>query len=576
MEPIRLIATYARVSTARQEEEQTIQAQIMQLKEEAQKKNYAIVKEYSDDGWSGDTIARPGLDQLRADSRQKIFDAVLIYDPDRLARRYSYQELVMDELKEAGIEVMFITVSTPKNSEDKILHGVRGLFAEYERAKITERFRIGKLRKIKEGHILTTEALYGYTYIKRDDKVHGYYIINEEEAKVVRMIFTWVADEGITLRGIVKRLQHIAILPRRSKRGVWSTSTLSTMLRHRGYVGEAHYGKSYAVVPEKPIKIEKYKKMKKTSRKVRPETEWHIVPIPAIIDSEVFERAGRRLTENFALCVRNRRNEYLLANKIWCVCGGRRAGEGPMQGKHLYYRCNNRVLSFPLPRSCFEKGINARIVDALVWDKIATLMSSPKLMGEQIARKQGEFKSDVCSSAGNIEELEKEHRKLKEQDDRFNTAYAEGLYSIEKLKEYLSPIRERMNAISKQIADIKNDKSERNNVVVPAMSEIESFAVQAMEALQNLNFTVKRKIVLSVVDKVVATQGDLQVYGHISINSNVGFIPNHRHGQSTIQLIESVGSQSIPFEFKIQLPPPLKSGVDYGFRSSKVKPKETV
>ena len=143
----KIIATYARVSTQAQEEQETIEIQVGVLNEYAEKHGYTISRRYMDNGWSGDTLDRPDLDQLRIDAKKKLWDAVLIYDPDRLARRYSYQELVMDELRETGIEVIFITVSAPKNSEDKILHGVRGLFAEYERAKISERFRLGKLRK---------------------------------------------------------------------------------------------------------------------------------------------------------------------------------------------------------------------------------------------------------------------------------------------------------------------------------------------------------------------------------------------------------------------------------------------
>src|SRR3989338_6110778 len=164
--PNKLIAIYGRVSTSNQENEGTIETQLSAVSEFAQKNSLAIVKEYTDEGWSGDSIVRPNLDQLRVDAKKKIWDAVLMYDPDRLARRYSYQELIIDELREAGIEVIFVTVSAPKNSEDKILHGVRGLFAEYERAKITERFRLGKL-KVKEGHLLVSEALYGYTYIRK-------------------------------------------------------------------------------------------------------------------------------------------------------------------------------------------------------------------------------------------------------------------------------------------------------------------------------------------------------------------------------------------------------------------------
>jgi site-specific DNA recombinase len=148
---MKLTAIYARVSTARQEEEQTIKTQLSAVNELVQKSDFRVVEEYIDEGWSGDILARPALDKLRQDAKAKLWDTIVVYDPDRIARRYSYQELVMDELREAGIEVVFVTISAPKNSEDKILYGVRGLFAEYERAKIGERFRLGKLRKVKEG-----------------------------------------------------------------------------------------------------------------------------------------------------------------------------------------------------------------------------------------------------------------------------------------------------------------------------------------------------------------------------------------------------------------------------------------
>src|SRR3990167_215579 len=140
-----LIATYARVSTKRQEDEETIETQIMAVNDWASKNGHTIVKEYRDDGWSGTILARPGLDELRLDARKKLWEAVLIYDPDRLARRYAYQELVLDELQDLGFQVLFVTTPTPKDDSDKLLMGVKGLFAEYERAKIADRFRLGKL-----------------------------------------------------------------------------------------------------------------------------------------------------------------------------------------------------------------------------------------------------------------------------------------------------------------------------------------------------------------------------------------------------------------------------------------------
>ncbi len=527
---IKLIATYARVSENPDEEEQTIKNQTMTLNEFSAKNNWQIVKEYKDDDWSGDILERPALDELRLEAKNKnrTWEAVLIYDPDRLARRYSYQELVMDELREAGVEVIFVTVSAPKNSEDKILHGVRGLFAEYERAKIAERFRLGKLRIVKEGHILTTKPLYGYDYIPKQDKIHGFYEINSEESRVVKMIFSWVANEQLTLRKVVKKLQELEIKPRNSKRGVWNTSTLSTMLRHKGYIGEAHYGASYAVVPEKPQKNQKYKKMKKTSRKLRPKDEWITIPIPAIIESELFEKAGKQLKKNFDLCQRNRKNEYLLAGKISCTCGRHRHGEGYYNKPNKYYRCDDRALNFPLPAKCKEKGINATIADQLVWDKIAQLMSSPELLSQQVQRWFESRNTKAKVELIDVEIPKKEIGILNEQVERYNKGYGAGVFTLEQLKNYTEPLLEKINKLKIQISSVAN-KVSQIQLEMPSKQDMELFALKAKETLQKLNFEAKRAIILNTVETIVGNRNNLQVIGFIPINQYVEYKTEHRN-----------------------------------------------
>ena len=529
--PIKLIAIYARVSTSTQEEQQTIQNQLTALREFADKNSYIVVREYVDNGWSGDVLARPGLDTLRQDIKGKIWEAVLIYDPDRLARRYSYQELVMDELRDAGVEIIFITVPTPKNSEDKILHGVRGLFAEYERTKIAERFRLGKLRKVKEGHVLTTEAPYGYTYIKKKEKEHGYYEINPDEARVIKMIFSWVTDEGMTLRAVVRRLQKMGIKPRKSKRGVWNTSTLSTLLRHRVYIGETHWGSSYAVVPEKPLKNDKYQKTKKTSRRKRPQEEWIMIPVPPIIDRKIFERAGQQLKTNFALCQRNKKNEYLLSNKIECTCGRKRAGEGYFNKPNLYYRCSDRVLSFPLPPKCEEKGINARLADELVWQKITQLMSSEKLLSEQASRWFGNRQKRAESDLADVEGLKKEIEKIKGQVERYNKGYGAGVFNLEQLKQYTTPLVEKIGQTETLIAKATSEANQ-TQLEAPSRQEIGAFAESARATLQDLKFPAKRAIILNVVDKVVGNRDHLKIIGHIPVNQYAKYKFYNRHCRS--------------------------------------------
>ncbi len=425
----------------------------------------------------------------------------------------------------------------PKNSEEKILHGVRGLFAEYERAKIAERFRLGKLRKAKEGHIITSEAPYGYIFKpkKETDGKHGCYEINEQEATVVKKIFSWIADDGLTLRQVVKELMKAGIAPRWSARGVWNTSTLSTLLRNKTYIGEGHYGSSYAVVPENPFKKEGYRRIKKTSRKVRPEEEWIKITTPALISRELFERAARQLAVNFAECQRNRKNEYLLSGKIYCGCGRRRAGEGPQRGKHLYYRCTDRVHSFPLPPKCAERGINARIADALVWKKTAGIMTSPELMMKNAQKFIGKKKESAARPDISIFNFKRDVEKLKDEEARYDRAYGAGLIGMEKLKEYKSDLRARVALLESRMPKPPEAGERQNDFILPQWNEVREFAECAAEVVARLNFEGKKTIVRDVIDKVVGTQEELHVYGGIPIrNLNyVGSKTFNRHRGTT-------------------------------------------
>lgn len=529
-----ITAFYARVSTQRQENEETIETQILAIKDFAKANGHTIVKEYKDEGWSGTILARPALDDLRLDARNKIWEAVIIYDPDRIARKYSYQSLIIDELEELGVKVLFVTTPPAKTDEDRLLYGVKGLFAEYERARISDRFRLGKLRLAREGNIVTGEAPYGYDYIPKQGKTNGHYKINKQEALVIKMMFSWVADQGFTVRQVVRQLRDLGIQPRKSKRGVWNTSTIINIFRNETYIGKAHYLRSYGIVPENPLNHEKYKKIKKTSRKFRPETEWIEIPTPKIIDKELYERTRQQLKINFEMCKRNRKNDYLLAGSIYCVCGRRRAGEGPQKGKHLYYRCTDRVHSFPLPHTCNEKGINARIADRLVWGRLSSLMTSPDLIKKQAERWISKKKEKGNQAVGSIETINTELNKIKKEEERYLKAYGAELINFEQLQETVGDLKVRKVALERQLSQISEQKEEIETKV-PNQKEIERFTAKAVEELPNLGFDIKQAIVRKLVDKVVAKQSEMTVYGYLPLgkeDENVKFWSECRDSRS--------------------------------------------
>jgi site-specific DNA recombinase len=501
---IKRIAVYARVSTSKQEDDGTIETQIQAIEEYAQKNGYLIVERYYDNGWSGDTLVRPEIDRLRLEIKNANYDAVLSYDRDRIARRYSYQEIVIDEIVEARKQVIFVTSEAPKNQEDKILFGVKGLFAEYERAKITERMRIGKLRKVRQGVPALGDVPYGYDYIKKiEDGGSGSVKINEDEAKNVRLIFHLVANQKFTIKKVIERLRDLGIKPRKSKRGVWANSTLNRMLKKSVYTGEGYWNVTASVVPKNPYKKdEKYRKVKKTGRIKKPSDEWVPVNFPPIIDKELFEKTQEQVRLNGELCFREKINKYLLGGVIYCNCGKRRTGDGNIKS-HLYYRCIDRILKHPLPRTCFEGSINVVAIDQIMWQLIVDLLINEDLLKTQLERWNNKQPKQDSFEIIQTERLENEYKAIEIKEDKHNDAYASGLYTIAQLKKYTDPLKERKIQILESLSKLRENKVKiESSVKVAKVEDVQDLTEKIKSAIINFDFKTKKVIIQALIDKI--------------------------------------------------------------------------
>ena len=214
------VAIYMRVSTENQEKEETVQNQYMELMERISKDEDAYLAPdciYKDEGWSGAILERPALDKLRADAADGKFEMLYIYDRGRLARKFVYQEIVIDELNKHSVSVISLHDINGQSSEEQLMGGVMGLFHEYERVKITERMRIGKIRRVKENKkLLGYQPRYGYDYHPRikngPDARDGYFTINDTQAEVVRLIFE-LSGSGMSKYSIKLELHHLGIPP---------------------------------------------------------------------------------------------------------------------------------------------------------------------------------------------------------------------------------------------------------------------------------------------------------------------------------------------------------------------------
>jgi site-specific DNA recombinase len=148
-------AIYARVSTEGQEKQETINSQLADLRNYASQINMDIVEEYIDNGYSGELFDRPALDKLRDDAKNRLFSALLVHSPDRLSRKFIHGGIIQEELKKYGITVIFFNKPNSGDTpEDNLLNNIQAAIAEYEKAKILERTRRGKIHKARSGIIM--------------------------------------------------------------------------------------------------------------------------------------------------------------------------------------------------------------------------------------------------------------------------------------------------------------------------------------------------------------------------------------------------------------------------------------
>jgi site-specific DNA recombinase len=214
----------------------------------------------------------------------------------------------------------------------------------------------------------------------------------------------------------------------------------------------------------------------------------------------------------------------------------------------------DRVLNFPLPRTCMEAAVNARIADRLVWDGVIRLMTSPELMQNQVQRWMSSQQDKVAASGVDTSFLKKEIIKLKDQVDRYNKAYGGGIFTMEQLKEYTVPVSEQITLHESQILKTEQEDRELGATPLPDESEIAMFAKESSEAIQDLNFTARKAIVGNVVERVVGTREKLQVYGFIPVTtkSNVNVFTSDRHRQNTPRYgFNEENQRQIPFQFEI-------------------------
>ncbi len=412
------VGLYARVSSEQQAKDNTIASQLEALDRRIEEDGHTCdhARRFIDEGYSGTTLIRPALERLRDLAAAGGLDRVYVHSPDRLARKYAYQVLLIDELRRHGVELVFLNRQIGTSPEEDLLLQVQGMVAEYERAKILERSRRGKRHAGASGSVnVLGGAPYGYRYVdKREGAGQASYQVIFEQARVVRQIFEWIGQERLSIGEVCRRLAREGIPSPRGK-SYWDRSTVWGILKNPAYRGTAGFGKTR--VGEMRARLRPHRNQAEQPRRARstydvPVEEWTTIPVPAIVSGELCGAVAEQLAENRVRRRQRRTGElHLLQGLLVCgSCGhafyGKPVSLSSGKGKrrnYAYYRCiGTDAYRFGGQRICQNQQVRTDVLETAVWDDVRLLLSEPERIEQEYQRRVNTHKSQCPSSSSDL------------------------------------------------------------------------------------------------------------------------------------------------------------------------------
>jgi site-specific DNA recombinase len=516
-------AIYARVSSEQQAEANTIASQVTALQERAQTDGVSVSQAmtFLDEGYSGATLVRPALERLRDAMSAGLIERLYVHSPDRLARKYAYQVFLLEEFVRSGVEVVFLNRELGQSPEDDLLLQVQGMMAEYERAKIMERNRRGKLHAARSGSVnVLGGAPYGYRYIsKHQGGGQAHYEVVADETRVVRQVFDWVGRERLSIGEVCRRLMQAGELTR-TGRTMWDRSVVWAMLKNPAYMGQAAFGKTRQGPLRPRVRSQRGKPLqprRAASEYDVPSEDWIRIAVPALVDPDVFEAVQAQLEENRKHARQSSRGaRYLLQGLLQCQhCGYAFYGKplSPSARKnrpraYAYYRClGTDAYRFGGERICPNTQVRTDRLELAVWHEVCALLSQPERLTHEFQRRQ------QASGEGQRQErsaLEAQVGKLRQGLARLIDSYTEGLIEKDEFEPRVTRLRQRIAHIEEQCEALADEEMLHREMHL-IVSRLDDFAAQVGRHLDDLEWAKKREIIRALVRRVEVGLEQVQV-----------------------------------------------------------------
>ena len=520
------IAVYARVSTNHQTQTQTIEQQLERLRAHIQTQSWQLQDEhiFRDDGFSGSILNRPGLDRLRDRAAVGELDLVLLTAPDRLARKYVHQVLLIEELQQHNCRVEFLDRPMSEDPHDQLLLQIRGAVAEYERTLIAERMRRGRLSKYRAGVLLPwTRPPFGYRLHPEHPRDPSGVRVEPTEGAIVTEIFEEYLQDGAGLIQVAKHL-YMRGIPSPTGKKRWGLASIRGVLVNPAYTGQVFANR----MQYRPAKVRRSATHPighpHQSATLKPQDEWiPVATIPALVTQEQFNLAQAKLVQNKSFAKRNNKaHSYLLRALVSCgicqlSCFARTVSKVGSSG---YYICSGKAHAVHCRREdkCPSRFIPAQQLDELVWQDLCKILMHPESITQELERAQGGYWLPQELQARR-ENLRRACVEVEHQLDRLTEAYLSEIIPLVEYQRRRAELEQRIAGLNAQASTL-NAQTDRQKELLGLSKSVTGFCQRIQEGLANATFEQKRQLIELLIDRVVVTNDEVEIRYVIPTGSN--------------------------------------------------------
>jgi len=533
---------YTRVSSTAQEYQGTsLSTQSDGCITYANSKEYRVVKVFKE-VWTGSVFRqRPLLTELRTMARHGEFDILIIYAFDRLSRKQTHLAIIIEEMENLGNTVECVTEKFDQTAQGQFMMSARAYVAEVEREKILDRTHSGRLKRVHEkGKLIPGfKPVFGYDFDSVKTGAKGNYIVNDEDAPLVRRIFS-LYKNGMKIRGIANLLNDEGV-PTPTRRGFWVGATIYRMLTDRTYIGEATTLKWDSRMDNNGI----------VKRTLKPIKEHVVIPVPAIIDLNLFDEVQSVMALNKVDSSRNNpdpEDSLLRSGFVKCgYCGRVMAVRRWTKKASVTYTCQ---AAFRNGRTCISNQISTKVLDPLVWLYVGELIKDFSLVEEAIAilKKQG---SPHTTNFATIEQsIKNANIQLEQYAEDLRAKDGNGQFKIrgmlrEQLLNDISQTEKYIDELCEEKTKIEEGKFEWEHM----QKEIDAFiawCLSARETYETASYEEKRRALRMLGITVLVYQEKDTTHKRYDIRVSVPAIVSHKLCSEAQFLYQNVNVSFLP------------------------------